>query len=114
MKDSNKHMDLVDLIINTSLVDKQMNVSNDFVDRVMGSVEKLSPVKPYLKYMINIAAALAIVMLMGNLMMVIRQVKVTNENQIVEEWTNAFELENNSHWSAYYDIELLASTDKTK
>lgn len=112
MKDKNKHIDLVDSIIETSLVDEQMQVSVDFVDRVMGEVKQLSPVKPYLKYLVNIAASLALIMLMGNLMMVVKKLTTSGENQIIEEWTSAYTMENNSNWSAYYDIELLASTEK--
>lgn len=114
MKNIDKHTEKVDLIINTPLVDKQVIISSDFVDQVMKKVESLSPAKPYLKYMVNVAASLAFIMLMGNLMMVINQINTSSEDLIVEEWVEAYQSENNSHWSVYYDIELLASTDKIK
>nr|WP_321410082.1 hypothetical protein [uncultured Carboxylicivirga sp.] len=113
MKDFNKYSKQIDSIIETPLFDVKMNISVDFVDKVMNKVEKVSPSKPYLKYMVNIAASLAFIMLIGNLTLVLKKINSSAESQVIEEWASTFESNENSHWSVYYDIELLASADKT-
>ncbi|MBS2100075.1 hypothetical protein [Carboxylicivirga linearis] len=114
MKDNNKHSNRIDSIINTPLVDSNMRISVDFVDQVMNKVEKITPSNPYLKYMVNIAASLAFLMLVGNLFLVMQQINTSAQNQVIDEWTSVYENSDESSWSVYYDIELLASSDKTK
>nr|WP_321451868.1 hypothetical protein [uncultured Carboxylicivirga sp.] len=114
MKEFSKHTGKVEDIINTPLVDKELNISSDFINKVMDRVDNISKIHPYLRYMVNIAASLAFVMLIGNLLLVLKQINASAENQVVEEWASAYENNENSHWSVYYDIELLASSEKTK
>ncbi len=114
MKESRMDMDRIDHIIETSLVDKNFTVSEGFVDRVMGSIDGIKPTKSYWKYMINVAAFLALVFSIGNITLMLNQVDQKAENQIVEDWANTYEVQNNELWTNYFDIELLASNENIK
>lgn len=114
MEERRNDMDRVDFIIETSLVDKNLKVTDGFIDRVMDSVSDIKPIKTYWKYMINIAAMLALAFSIGNVALMLNKIDEKTESQIVEDWSNTYEIQNNQLWSNYYDIELLASNGNIK
>lgn len=112
MKKDNRHIKNIEQIIDTDLIPKDYEVSSDFVKLVMDKVETSVVNRPYLKPLMAVAASIALIIFFGNLFFVVNQLNESTQSQIMVEWTEKYETSNESLWSDYYDIELLASSDK--
>ncbi len=114
MNNEKQHIKELEKIINTDLIPNDYIVSSGFVDSVMQKVDADLQKKPLLKTFIAVAASIAMIMLLGNLAIVMSQINTTVENQVLDEWASGYDSSDKSTWSEYYDIELLASSEKIK
>lgn len=97
------------------LVPSGYHPGNDFVSRVMDRVEDVSqkPVGRFLRMTFKMAASVAIVFFVTNLIVLISSLKADqSQMEMVETWSEEFGVNQSADWYEYYTDNRLSENQK--
>lgn len=105
MKNENRHIDeIIDCIIDEPLVPSGYQVSGDFVNSVIQRIDEVSGsgvIGKHLKLAFKVAASVAVIFFITNLLVLISSLEaVEEEYEVVNEWTG--NQEQSVDWYEYY------------
>ncbi|MBI9061682.1 MAG: hypothetical protein JEZ14_06810 [Marinilabiliaceae bacterium] len=116
MKQENRNIDkLIHRIMEEPLVPSGYLPGNDFVSRVMDRVEDVnqSPMGRYLRMTLKIAASVAVVFFVTNLIVLISSLKADqSQAEMVETWSEEFSVNQSADWYEYYTDNRLSENQK--
>ena len=106
MKQKNRNIDqLINRIMEEPLVPSGYLPDNDFVNRVMDRVEEVNqiPMGRFLKMTFKMAASVAVVFFVANLIVLISSLKADQSQvEMVETWSEEFGVNQSADWYEYY------------
>lgn len=116
MKQENPNIDkLIHRIMEEPLVPSGYHPGNDFVSRVMDRVEDVSqkPVGRFLRMTFKMAASVAIVFFVTNLIVLISSLKADqSQMEMVETWSEEFGVNQSADWYEYYTDNRLSENQE--
>ncbi len=106
MKQVNRNRDrLIRCIMEEPLVPSNYLPGDDFVNRVMNRVEDMNSgsMGKYLRMTLKIAASVAVVFFVTNLVVLISSLKADQiQTEVVETWSDEFNTNQSADWYEYY------------
>ncbi|MBR8537303.1 hypothetical protein KDU71_17170 [Carboxylicivirga sediminis] len=110
MKENKKHIDEIDQLLNQMLV-TNYEPSDGFIDKVMVKVQMERPASKYIKMLLQVAAAAAIIVFTSNLFILTTATKNIESNE--SDWATVYQLETTTNWYEYNSENTFIANNQT-